>query len=257
MARARCWSITLHNYTEDDEIRFKSIFESNCKEWVIGKELGKSGETPHLQIYVYFENPKTMSAIKKLLDNNTIHCEIAKNINALRNYCKKEGNYTETQEHSSLEDVLNEDMNEIYKDVNWKDWQQNVLDIVSNKPDDRKIYWFWERHGNVGKSFLVKFLCWKMNALLIGNKEADSIYSIKSYIDDKKKYPKIILMDIPRSRLEHINYGCIENIKNGTLFSGKYESCNLIIPRVHIVIFANEMPSTMSMSKDRWNIIEI
>ena len=47
---------------------------------------------------------------------------------------------------------------EEYANVEWKEFQQNILDLVSDKPDGRTVHWYHEDAGNVGKTFLRKFL---------------------------------------------------------------------------------------------------
>lgn len=66
--------------------------------------------------------------------------------------------------------------------------------------------------------------------------------------------PKIIICDIPRTNLEYINYGAIESIKNGMIYSGKYEGGQCIFDNPHVVVFANELPDGSKMSRDRWRI---
>ena len=85
------------------------------------------------------------------------------------------------------------------------------MDIIKTKPDKRTIWWFWESEGNVGKSALVKYLVVKHDALMITGKSND-IYYIKSKIPSKRK---LFICDISRSVMEYVNYGAIEQIKNG------------------------------------------
>jgi len=54
-----------------------------------------------------------------------------------------------------------------------------------------------------------------------------------------------------------MNYGAIEQVKNGLVFSGKYESSMLIFNPPHVVIFANDTPDESMYSNDRWHIHKI
>ena len=74
---------------------------------------------------------------------------------------------------------------------------------------------------------------------------------------EAEKIPEIILLDIPRASKDFINYGAIEQLKNGCLYSGKYEGGDCIFPHPHVICFANEEPDKDMMSKDRWDIIKI
>ena len=54
---------------------------------------------------------------------------------------------------------------------------------------------------------------------------------------------KVVLFDITRSQPERFNYEVLESIKNGMIFSGKYESAVRIFADVpHVVVFSNWGP---------------
>ena len=102
----------------------------------------------------------------------------------------------------------------------------------------------------LGKSALVKYLVVKHDALMITGKSND-IYYIKSKIPSKRK---LFICDISRSVMEYVNYGAIEQIKNGL---GKYRGIQLNFNCPHVIVFANQPPDRSKMSEDRWNIINI
>ena len=58
-----------------------------------------------------------------------------------------------------------------------------------------------------------------------------------------------------KQRLTHLK--TIESIKNGLVFSGKYEGAQLIFNRPHVICFSNSLPDTTMMSADRWKIVNI
>ena len=45
-----------------------------------------------------------------------------------------------------------------YKDVQWKPFQQQIIDHLDTKPDGRTLNWYHESNGNIGKSYLTKYL---------------------------------------------------------------------------------------------------
>ena len=49
----------------------------------------------------------------------------------------------------------------------------------------------------------------------------------------------------------------IEEIKNGCFASSKYESKMVIMNSPHILCFANELPDTQKLSRDRWNLHDL
>ena len=89
MSRFRNFCFTHNNYTDtslEDEI--------SCKYLVYGREVGESG-TPHLQGFISFECARTLSAAIKSLPG--CHVEVARNVPAAMEYCKKDGAYTEEE----------------------------------------------------------------------------------------------------------------------------------------------------------------
>lgn len=67
-----------------------------------------------------------------------------------------------------------------------------------------------------------------------------------------KTAPTICLFDIPRTSEKFMNYGTLEQIKNGLFFSGKYESRMFMMDNVHEFVFANFAPPKGVVSDDRW-----
>ena len=130
-------------------------------------------------------------------------------------------------------------------------WQTEIMDIIQEKPDERTIHWFWEDKGNVGKTSLCKYLVIKHGALMLTGKSND-MYRMISKFPDKNK---LFIVDCPRSQQDYINYDAIEQIKNGFIFSGKYNGVQLVFNYPHVIVFANIPPDESKMSQiDRWNV---
>jgi len=49
----------------------------------------------------------------------------------------------------------------------------------------------------------------------------------------------------------------MEELKDGVLFSGKYESKTKIYDIPHVIVFANFLPKENALSKDRLKIIDL
>lgn len=253
--RGRKWCLTLNNYEEEEMAQIHKALEGWMSKWIIGEEVGESG-TPHLQIYFQVKNPISCSSIKKL--NDRLHIEKAKgNLKQNYEYCKKEGKYkTNINEVDFLSPQEREDLlilEEEYKGVKWKNFQKEVLSRVGGKVNGRKIYWYYEEVGNVGKSFVSKFLSIKFKeGLICGNgKMADIFNQVNSNIA-KGIFPKIILVDIPRDSINYFNYGAMEKLKDGFFYSGKYEGGICRFRKPHIIIFSNDEPEYSKMSDDRY-----
>lgn len=69
---------------------------------------------------------------------------------------------------------------------------------------------------------------------------------------------RVLFIDAPRSKQgEYIQYDFLEDVKNGRIFSGKYESRMKRLGPCHVVVMMNELPDMLKLSEDRYNIIEI
>lgn len=254
--RSRRWCFTYNNYTEDilDNL-VKKFDDTPGTKYVIGREVGKEEGTPHLQGCVWWKNAHTFNSMKKLMDEN--HVETTINWFASVIYCKKDNNYvTNIVEKKSDEQIMIETLLEQeYKDVVWKDWQQEVIHIVSGPVDKRAIYWFWEKTGNVGKSYLCKYLCMIFDAIVCEGKAADVFNQIQMV--KKKENIKLVICDISRSNEDYVSYNAIEKCKNGFCYSGKYKGGRCLFPIPHVIVFSNFPPDMTKMSMDRWRIHNI
>lgn len=238
------WFFTLNNYTVEDIEQLEQIFKHECKWYIFQEETGELG-TPHLQGTISLKQRQRMTELKKL--HNSIHWENTKCVKASIEYCTKFQTRTGQIWSHGIEVPEQLDLDEPYG------WQLKVLEICKTKADKRTINWFWEKKGNVGKTTLCKYLVAKMDALMVTGKATDIYHMISKF--PKKR--KIIIFDIPRSSFGYISYPALEQVKNGLIFSGKYEGCQLIFNSPHVFVFANEPPDLDECSHDRWNVVEI
>lgn len=110
-----------------------------------------------------------------------------------------------------------------YNQFQLKHFQKDIIDIISQAPDSRKVNWFFDYQGNAGKTWLSTLLVCRYNAIRFENaKSAD--------IKHANNGQPIAVFDLSRSSGEHINYEVIEAIKNGIFFSSKYESKMKVFP---------------------------
>lgn len=244
----RKWCFTLNNYTKKEFNDIKTYLSKGNKLWIVGEEIGEEG-TPHLQGYIEAKSVIKFTTLKNL--NNRLHLEKAKGDKWDNwNYCSKEGKYECNYE------PIKKKLLKKYEKIEWKEWQQQILNIIKEEPDERIINVVVDEIGNKGKSFLCKYI-YLTNECIIADGKKDNIFNqIKTKLDEEKEF-KIILLDIPRHNKDYINYGCIEQIKNGLIYSGKYEGGDCLFDNVHVIIFSNEDLDYSKMSRDRWNVIRI
>lgn len=263
--RARRWSMTLNNYTEEEYNTLTQYFKK--KEWlyIIGKEVGEEKKTPHLQIYIEAKNAVSNIQLDKIIERKAgsdvsqplIHFKSKGTREQNVKYCSKENNFITNIEIEI--DIKKELINIEYNNITWKDWQQNVLNIINQEIDKRKIYWYWEQTGNVGKSFLAKYICLTNECIIATGKSTDIFNQLLNWRNKNTKTLQlpIIIIDNPRSEFGHINYSAIESLKNGFIYSGKYEGGQIFGLTPHVIVFANNEPNYNELSEDRLIIYKI
>ncbi|MBA7541137.1 hypothetical protein ES705_33444 [subsurface metagenome] len=138
-----------------------------------------------------------------------------------------------------------------------RSWQNDLLGIVNQPCSERKVRWFWESVGNVGKSWMARYLALHHNALILGAmKKADMLHAITKTITNKT----CVVFDLTRTTEDGsvaVVYEVMEQLHNRVIFSGKYDSQVLYIPLCHTVVFANYAPDRTTMSVDRWDVHHI
>lgn len=238
------YDFVINNWTEQEYKNLCSSVPTIAKKWIIAKEIGKSG-TPHLQCFVSLKKKLRIVQLHKIPGFERASMRKCRNEDALIEYCKKDGDYISGGFPKPIKII-----NNLYS------WQQKIEAIYLTEPDDRKIYWFWEPVGNIGKSAFVKYMVVKYNCLFCdGGKKSDLINL--AFNNDMDKC-KAIIWDLPRATQGHISYGAIECFKNGLICNTKYETGVKAFNPPHVFIFANYEPEEQEkLSADRWVITKL
>lgn len=258
------WVFTMHNYTEEDVDRLQLFITEDCECGGFQGELSSVKKTPHLQGFFITKRKRrfTSFGLKEGTHYELMRGSIVDNVA----YCTKAESYDEERGVRFLHNVkmpVKRRLPKILREEELFMWQKYTLEICRSEPNNRIIYW---KHdvGNTGKSEFVKFLCATMNCVMLTGSAKDIQYGIVQYFEKNAFYPDIICVDLPRSTLFRWNnedggmsFAGIEQIKNGLFFSGKYKSCQVLMPTPHIFIFANEYPNRRLYTHDRWDIQEI
>ena len=72
-----------------------------------------------------------------------------------------------------------------------------------------------------------------------------------------KPSTRVLFIDCPRSKQQFLSYEFLENIKNGRIFSGKYDSQEKHFNKPHVVVFMNSEPDMNAFSRDRYLILTV
>lgn len=247
---------TLNNWTKSEKSAIIEYFEGrkNCS-YIFQEETGKDG-TPHLQGVFKSKTTIKFSTLKKLFPR--AHWEVTKSWSKSVEYCSKEETRT-GKIYCSNDIKLPVVVKDPLADKKLYKWQKKIIKLLDETPDDRSIYWFWESTGNVGKSSLVKhiYLKYKNEVVIANGKGNDVRNQINNHININKNNIKIAILDISRTSEEFVSYEVIEQIKNGLMYSGKYEGGVCCFNSPHVIVFANFEPKLDSLSSDRWKITEL
>lgn len=226
-----------------DECAISAVLRKVADKWSFQLEAGKEDGYEHWQIYCRSIKKMRMTAFKKLL-HNTLHYEKVVDFDAAFDYCQKtdtrvSGPYVYPTPIRTLELT------------NMYDWQREVVDMCSDSPDDRSIYWYWESEGCRGKTSLAKYLCVHNDALFVSGKKNDILYAAAN------KDTSVYLIGYSRDKEEYVSYDALECLKDGLYFCSKYESNMIVRNSPHVVVFANFPPDESKLSLDRWIIKNI
>ena len=132
-------------------------------------------------------------------------------------------------------------------------WQATLYNKLILPVDPREIIFIVDKKGNTGKSWFARYYCDRHDnaQILVPGKKADMAFIIK-------EHSRVIFFDCPRSKQgEFIQYDFLEELKNGFIFSPKYESCIKKLTPPHIVVMMNENPDEKKLSADRYSITTI
>lgn len=132
-----------------------------------------------------------------------------------------------------------------------REWQSKVVDLIKTQADSRSVNWFVDLEGSQGKTYLSKHLIAEYDAFYCtGGRHLDVCHAYNNQ--------NIIIFDFTREKEDHICYSTIETLKNGLVFSSKYNSTTKVRPHnAHILIFANFEPDQSKLSQDRWRITRL
>lgn len=258
---AKIWRVTYSALPPDslsiEDVKSKILdtFTGKDIQYVIGLERHpepRDEERPfHIHAHIQC-NRKLESTNPRILDIGEFHPSIGGQFGPA--YASKDGNYITNRSDESK----------------WKplpkprvlepkfEWQLELVEQLKKEPDDRTIHWIWDETGGKGKT---QFARWAIvtktfgDAILVGGKASDVKHAV-AILWSKRIMPNVIFFNVPRHGT--VSYTALEEVKDATFFSPKYESDMVVLPySPHIVVFANKPPVLEKMSLDKWNIIKL
>lgn len=251
---------TINNPTEDDRKLLATLPTTYV---VIGEEIAPTTGTPHLQCYAELSKQMRMNKLKEYIPRAGNIQERKGTPLQASDYCKEDGKYAESgtlskdKRTNKRKRGAPEPMEPYCEDIILRPWQTKLVTLLKEKPG-RTINWYFSPAGNMGKTTFAKYLVKHHDAIILGGKAADCRNGVVTYITSTRQYPKLVVINIPKSfNSEYLSYEALENIKDMLFYSGKYEGGQVCGPPCHLVVFANIPPNETKMSEDRWIIHEI
>lgn len=244
------WSFTINNPDMSIDQMKEIIGTMETTFYIFQEEQGEKG-TRHYQGYIEFKNKVRLSAIKKILPK--IHAEISKGTRQQNiDYCSKSktkisGPYSNKPIARPLK-IISE----------LRPFQEQILKMIEEEPDDRIINWVIDGRGNSGKSAFIKYLMTTQREKTLfatGGKAGDIFNLFKNAIDAGFEGTAIFtyFLNLPRDS-NSVSYTSLECIKDGLITNTKYEAGSIVFNGPHIWIFSNIEPDMERMTADRWRL---
>lgn len=221
-------------------------FEDLKWRYVFQEETGDQG-TKHLQGFILAPQPVRFNMITSI--HKKISWRVAKDWLRSKQYCTK----IKTRTGDVFTNIPNLEFVERPK-IKLRGWQEEVVALIDNEPDDRTIHWYWGADGCEGKSTFALWCALTYHRVKVCSSGRGS--DVKHYVS-KGSPPKIMIFDLTRTQERYVSYQSLEEIKNGQVFSGKYDSDSIIFKKPHVFVFANFPPEESAVSRDRWHIVNI
>lgn len=219
----------IQNGTVEEAVQYCKK-EEDWEEWGTRAE----GQGSRTDIDSFLSEAKTMDELDLAEKYPKEYARYYKAAERVRNLAE------ERRERQALKDKLAE--------VEMHEWQKDALDHLYNQ-DDRKVTWVVDFEGGKGKTWLAKWLIAHKEAFYMqGGKMADIAHAYKG--------EEYVVCDYTRDKEDIVQYSAIESLKNGIIFSPKYDSRTKVRGEgAKIICFSNWEPDTSKLSKDRWDII--
>lgn len=215
------------------------LTRNDIHEWTIGYEVGRDG---YRHIHVRLNARGDFEELQRFFHG--CHIEVGSTEDS--EYERKDGHF-----------VCSEDTVDVRRCRFGKlrPNQQKVLELL-DRTSDRQICCWVDSTGNVGKSFLCRWLTERRRAYYVPP-TVDNAKQIIQWVCAGYKGQPYIVIDIPRSaKWNQSLYTGIEAIKDGLIYDTRYTAKLRDIWGCKILVLTNSMPNLDALSKDRWVIYD-
>lgn len=143
----------------------------------------------------------------------------------------------------------------VFPEPVWRPWQQELKTKLLLPANDRHIEVFVDPAGGAGKSTVMRYFVTnpEFRACTLSGQVRDMAHAFS-----KKKY-RIVFFDVARTQAEHVDHlmSFAETLKNGVIFSAKYDSGQYSFRPPHVVFFTNSELDLSKWTVDRPQVVRL
>jgi len=199
-----------------------------------------------------------LEGLKRAIDNGETYDEIC---DAHFEHAAKYHRFIKERIQARDSGLVLTSLREEYATASLHPWQRDLENLINEPPHPRKISWIWEVTGNVGKSWMAKYLATNHGAIVMTSGKRTDM----AYIFTMSPKKDIVIFDLSRTGAptegrEHFldgAYSLAEDIKNGMVTNMKYESQMVLTKGSHVIFFANFSPDLSKWSADRYDVTQL
>lgn len=248
------WSITYFGDMEEQE-NVQKCLDTIAKDYIFQLEKCPTTGNFHFQCFVKLKKKRRCKELCKLLNGMSLKgatCSPAMDTSALSTYCMKENTRVEGP-WSNKPIYLGEDL--ITIDMMYP-WQKKILAKIAFRAHDRKIEWYYDPIGGVGKSAISKYLYFHHDIITLTIGKASDVLNLVYKLQGRKMYIFDISRTVTQGTMTEL-YAAMEAVKNGYFVNTKYDTGVCCMARPHVIVFSNKLPKLSALSQDRWDIFDM
>lgn len=240
------WHLTIWTMTVGHEA-IRAWMVQHCDKWGFQQERGEETGRLHWQCVIQLKNRVRRGQLVTMLNEAMLQAHVSPTQKgggqkafdykyATKEATRVMGPWTD-EDDAEPRDIKNKSL---------RPWQATIVEWCKTEPDDRSIDVIYDPHGNIGKTFLVKYLCYhKLADKLPVTAEGKNLnrYAYKAMKDGHKN----LVVDMPRSGDMNIRktrewWMILECIKNGFAEEDRYKATKTIQDPKRLIIFCNNLP---------------
>lgn len=243
--------------------KVREIFRTSAKRWAFQKERGEETGYEHYQCRISFAVKKRYSTAVnwyretfgdgtgRLTPTSNPTTKTGNEFYVMKPETRIEGPWTDR-------DPVPMYIPKRLRGISLRPWQQGLLDMILEEPDDRYINVLIDPKGGLGKT-TIKQYCMTLGHAVVIPPMVEEGKDVMGYILSKDP-SRCYIMDLPKSqtnKAQRAMYGALETIKDGYAYDLRYHARDRLSEPPHVWVFTNRKPNTSLLSEDRWRYWEV